>query len=106
MPRGHRSTSAEPTSRSRIAICWEIADCVRCSRAAAAVNDPSSATVQKIRSLLVSSTALLPDAQRRRSDQRPSADPSPVHPDRSIAASPRMTSPDVNAAASSASRSS
>ncbi|HEY4421233.1 MAG TPA: hypothetical protein VGN22_17045 [Pseudonocardia sp.] len=91
---------------SRIAICWEIADCVRCSRAAAAVNYPTSATVQKIRSLLVSSTAPFLTLSGAAGDQRPSADPSPVHPDRSIAARPRMTSPDVNAAASSASRSS
>src|ERR1700733_3611272 len=57
IPRGTRSSSGTPTSRSRIAICWETAGWVRNSAVAAAVNEPPSATAAKMRSRRRSSIA-------------------------------------------------
>src|SRR4051794_25134531 len=43
-PRALRSTRGMPASRSSAAICWETADCVKCSASAAAEKEPRAAT--------------------------------------------------------------
>ena len=49
MPRPLRSTSVVPDSRSSRASCWETAEVVTCSSAAAAVTDPCRATACRTR---------------------------------------------------------
>nr|WP_264295144.1 hypothetical protein [Microbispora sitophila] len=45
-PAGVRANSFTPSSRSRLRICWDTDGWATCSRSAAAVTEPSSATAR------------------------------------------------------------
>ena len=66
IPRALRWTSEQPASRSSAAICCEMADCVKESASAAALNEPRTATSLSTRMRRTSSiSSLLYHAQRK-----------------------------------------